>query len=94
MVIGDVRPFRYTYSDDKRQFLKPLEEAAEVFGAWQYWVNHRHSTKLGQNARDKLLDEVADCIQACVNCADALGVEDMGKYMEACERRNKQRGRY
>lgn len=31
MLIGEVRPFKYVYADDKRQFTKPLEEAAELF---------------------------------------------------------------
>lgn len=38
MPIGEVRPFKYVYADDKRQFTKPLEEAAELFAAWQNWV--------------------------------------------------------
>lgn len=38
MLIGEVRPFKYVHADDKRQFTKPLEEAAELFAAWQNWA--------------------------------------------------------
>ncbi len=68
-------------SPDKEQALKPLEEAAEVFGAWQ-------------GSGDDVLDEVADCIQACCNLAAALGCDDLRPYQERCTRRNRERGRY
>lgn len=29
MRIGDVKPFKYVYADDRQQFARPLEEAAE-----------------------------------------------------------------
>lgn len=79
-VFDDVRP-------DKVQALKPHEEAAEVFGAWQ-------DTHLPEDRRrEKVLDECADVIQATLNLVAALGVEDFRPWMKACERRNRERGR-
>lgn len=92
--IGDVRPFKYTYADDKGQFLKPLEEAAELFGAWQDWVRKRASPRYSSKARDEMLDEAADVIQAVANCAASVGVDDMSDLMRRCELRNARRGRY
>lgn len=40
-----------------------------------------------------LLDELADCVQACCNLAHALGCSDMRPYMARCEGRNRERGR-
>lgn len=94
MLIGDVRPFKYVYADDKRQFAKPLEEAAELFAAWQNWVQKRGSSRHCTKARDEMLDEAADVIQAVVNCIASVGVEDMSELMRRCELRNARRGRY
>lgn len=96
--VGRVRPFP-ELDADKAQALKPLEEAAEAFGAWQRWVETRSGRDRYRWADDpeplkNLLDEMADVIQACVNLAAALGVDDMRPYMEACEKRNRERGRY
>lgn len=71
---------------DKAQALKPLEEAAEVFGAWQRYG--------ADDWKDVLLDEIADTIQACCNLAAALGVTDLTLYLARCEERNRERGRY
>lgn len=38
-------------------------------------------------------DEIADCIQACVNLGDRYGI-DLQAAMERCEERNRKRGRY
>ena len=93
MRIGDVKSFKRCYADDKGQFLKPLEEAAELMEAWKAWQKARHTTRASKR-RDELMDEIADTIQACVNCAAALGVKDMGPYMRKCQRRNEIRERY
>lgn len=102
--LGSVHAFPHV-APDKAQALKPLEEAAEVFGAWQVWDSFdvdalRELYTPGQlrlygiaNRRD-LLNEIADCIQACCNLASALGVEDMTPYLARCEERNRKRGRY
>lgn len=78
--------------EPKAQALKPLEEAAEVFGAWQVYDSD-DCTHAGYNAH-VMLDEIADCIQACANLAAMVGVSDLTPYMESCEERNRERGRY
>lgn len=102
--LGSVRAFP-NVAPDKPQALKTLEEAAEVFGAWQVWDSFnvdalRELYTPGQirlfgiaNRRD-LLNEIADTIQACCNLAAALGVEDLTPYLARCEERNRERGRY
>lgn len=84
--VGSVRRFD-DVKPDKAQALKPLEEAAEVFGAWQ-------DTHLPEDRRrEKVLAECADVMQAVLNLVAALGVEDFRPYMKACELRNRARGR-
>lgn len=84
--LGSVRRFDRV-APDKAQALKPLEEAAEVFAAWQ-------STHLPEDRRRKqILAECADVIQATLNLASAYGVEDFRPWMKACERSNRERGR-
>ena len=94
---------------DKQQAIKPLEEAAELFGAWQAvehaetaianeWPReqqdvknaHRHALAM---ARNELLAECADTIQAVANVAASLGVTDFTAFMSECEKRNRDRGR-
>ena len=88
-----VRPFPVV-SDDKAQALKPLEEAAEAFGAWQLLQTAETvSDNAAEAARLKVVDECADVIQAAVNLAAAMGVDDMSAAMLACYRRNHERGR-
>lgn len=91
--LGAVRAFPGSVPD-KAQALKPLEEAAEVFGAWQLM---RDTVESGLNAKYEkadLIDEIADTIQACCNLAAALGVTDLTPHLAACEERNRERGRY
>lgn len=86
VTIPPVRTFAHV-APDKAQALKPLEEAAEVLGAWQ-------STHLPDDRRrEQVLAECADVIQATLNLVAAYGVEDFRPYMKACERRNRERGR-
>ena len=77
---------------DKPQALKVLEEAAEVVEAFKQ-RDPRDETHIGY-ATANVLDEIADCIQACCNLAAALGVDDMTPYLARCEERNRERGRY
>ena len=96
MHIGEVATFAWT-RNDKAQALKPLEEAAEVFGRWQAMrqecdddcrqcdcrcINHR-----------LLTDECADVIQSVVNLLDSIGVADMMQAMDECRTRNEERRR-
>lgn len=88
--------------EPKAQALKPLEEAAEVFGAWQNidrmsakFVNVCEASAETMCALERdLMDEIADCIQSCANLAAMVGVSDLTPYMERCEERNRERGRY
>jgi hypothetical protein len=95
--VGSVEPFPDVVPD-KAQALKPLEEAAEAFGAWQtlaYWQEEAKDCVFAlQSARCDVLNEIADTIQACCNLAHAMGCEDLTPYMAACEERNRKRGRY
>lgn len=78
--IGEVATFPGV-KPDKAQALKVLEEAAEVFGAWQAFDDY------------ELLYECADVIQATCNLVAAFGVSDFAPYMEECRTRNEERGR-
>lgn len=89
--LGGVRAFP-NVRPDKAQALKVLEEAAEVFGAWQVYDSD-DATHIGYNA-SVTLDEIADTIQASCNLAAALGVTDLTPYLARCEERNRERGRY
>lgn len=64
----------------KAQALKPLEEAAEVFGAWQL------------NSDTYVLNECMDVVQAVVNLLTALGFtqEDVDMAIERCNERNRE----
>ena len=93
--VGDVRPFP-GLAPDKSQALKPLEEAAEAYAAWQSW-DAWGQAGFGEDdgvPREALLDELADCVQACCNLAAALGVGDLTEAMARCEARSRERGRY
>lgn len=94
MQIGDVKPFKYVYADDRQQFTRPLEEAAEFFVAWHFWIQRRDNQRYSTNARGKMLDKAADVIQAVVNCVASVGIDDMSELMRRCEKRNTKRGRY
>lgn len=94
MLIGDVKPFKYVYADDRQQFTKPLEETAELLVAWHFWIQRRDNQRYSTKARDKMLDKAADVIQAVVNCVASVGIDDMSELMGRCEKRNTKRGRY
>lgn len=66
---------------NKAQALKPLEESAEIFSAWQ-------SGKI-----QDIVDECADTITATCNLLYSLGITDMTDAMERCKQRNHERGR-
>lgn len=86
-----VRPFPGV-AMDKAQALKPIEEAAEAFGAWQNWDREKGAGNDDDLVRH-IVEECADTIQAAVNLAAACGCDDMTKAMAACWRRNHERGR-
>ncbi len=76
----------------KAQALKPLEEAAEVFGAWQRW-NSAPNRDRSTMEYAAVVDECADVIQAVCNLLAAIGVDDMESALARCVQRNKVRGR-
>ena len=86
--IGKVPTFQGV-QPTKEQALKPLEESAEAFSAWQLWDNEGG----GYHEREAILEECADVIQAACNLIVSLGVTDFTYYMQRCEARNRQRGR-
>lgn len=81
----------------KAQALKPLEEAAELFGAWQELDSMRRSPFFSawRDMRDDLIDECLDTVQATVNLLAAVGATQ-GEVDDAIRRmdeRNGSRGR-
>lgn len=91
--LGAVRAFPGSVPD-KAQALKVLEEAAEVFGAWQLMRDTAEARLNAKYEKADLIDEIADTVTACCNLAAALGVTDLTPHLAACEERNRERGRY
>lgn len=71
--------------DSKGQALKPLEEAAEIFGAWQEL----------DSTRDDLIDECMDTVQATANLLAAVGATqgEVDAAIKRMDERNGDRGR-
>ena len=86
--IGSVRAFP-DVRPDKAQALKVVEEAAEVYAAWQDW-----SSTEDEELEAFVMNEVADCITACANLAAALGCDSLEDAINMAEVRNRFRGRY
>lgn len=84
-------------NDDKRQALKPLEEAAEIFGAWQELDDMRRSPFLSawRDVRDCLIDECMDTVQAVANLLAAVGATqgEVDAAIKRLDERNGDRGR-
>ncbi len=79
----NLRTFREV-RDDRAQALKPLEEAAEVFGAWQD-CDDMHD----------LIDECLDTVQAIANLLAAVGATqgEVDAAIRRMDERNCERGR-
>ena len=106
-----INPFRADCTD-KEAAVKVLEEAAEVFGAWQEAercgkLTTEYRPGMGNSdlnahcdALDRLADEIADCITACVNLAGRTPILTAGRghnlqsAMRRVEKHNRERGRY
>jgi NTP pyrophosphatase (non-canonical NTP hydrolase) len=94
-----VHPFRM--GADKEAAVKVLEEAAEVFGAWQCLDDalmpdedgYEFPEEMIDGEREMLADELADVIQAACNLSDRYGI-DLGAALERVEAKNRERGRY
>lgn len=95
----EVEPFSYDFMQsqgDKALALKPLEEAAEAFGAWQrYDGDERDVTddEFEIMMLNDIADELADTVQACVNLADWEGL-DLDAALSRVHERNAERGRH
>lgn len=69
-----VEPFT-KFVEPKAQALKPLEEAAEVFGAWQA-SGIDDAGSITPEMREDIVYECFDVIQACVNLLESIGTTD------------------
>ena len=85
--IGDVRTFPNA-AVNKEQALKVLEEAAEVYSAWENLSNDI------DDAEYMLAVECADLITATSNLLYGLGITDAGIFIEHVRKKNEVRGRY
>lgn len=92
----NTRVFRKV-EDSKGQALKPLEEAAEVFGAWQELDSMRNSPFLSawRDMRDDIIDECMDTVQAIANLLAAIGATqgEVDAAIKRLDERNGNRGR-
>lgn len=61
----------FSMGTEKEAALKPLEEAAEAFGAWQEYKKCPTST-----ARERVYYECCDTIQAVANLMSRLGAKE------------------
>ena len=83
-------------NDDKHQALKPLEEAAEIFGAWQARHNMRFAPRDACGAfRRDLIDECVGTVQAAANMLAAVGATqgEVDAAIKRMDERNGDRGR-
>lgn len=82
-------------SDSKGQALKPLEEAAEAFGAWQKFDRMRN-VPAWRGMRDDLIDECMDTVQAIANLLAAVGATqgEVDAAIRRLDERNGDRGRF
>lgn len=91
VIVGSVATFD-AVRPDKAQALKVLEEASEVYSAWQAWNEYPDAGVKGECAQ-AVMEECADVIQATANLAKAMGCDDMRLDMMDCEDRNRRCGR-
>ena len=92
--------------DEKAQAVKVLEEAAEMFAAWQKFNDFLSFVSqqdpdvqwsYGRGVEEFMLDfedEVADVIMAACNLVERYDGSGMEAAMKRCEMRNRERGRY
>lgn len=89
VIVGSVATFDGV-RPDKELALKVLEEASEVYNAWQAWNEYPDAEVKGECAQ-AVMEECADVIQATANLAKAMGCDDMRLDMMDCEDRNRRR---
>lgn len=91
--VGEVKTFP-NVAPSKAQALKVLEESAEVFSAFETWLKTPSDDYEEPFYLEDMFNECADVITATCNLIAAFGRYDFTPYMQACEQRNRQRGRY
>lgn len=91
VILGSVATFDGV-TPDKAQALKVLEEASEVYNAWQVRDECRDDEAKAE-CRQPLMEECADVVQATANLVKACGCDDMRLHLMDCEDRNRKRGR-
>lgn len=79
--IGDVTTWD-TGCDIWKQAAKVTEEAIEVWLAVER-----------DEGRGRVIEECADVIQSVCNLLAILGIDDCTPHMDACKKRNEERGR-
>ena len=82
----------FAHGTPKEAALKPLEEAAEVYGAWQRLQKTRTPWP-SLKAYTELAEEIADCVTACANLAKRYGI-NLDAALAKVEEKNRARGRY
>lgn len=82
VILGSVATFDGV-APDKAQALKVLEEASEVYNAWQVWDECRDDEAKAE-CRQSLMEECADVVQATVNLVKACYPGACGR--EGCKR--------
>lgn len=91
----NMRVFRKV-EDSKPQALKPLEEAAEIYGAWQKYDDMQYAPEsICKVFREELIDECMDTVQAAANMLAALGTTqgEADAAIRRMDERNEGRGR-
>lgn len=81
-------------NDDEHQALKPLEKAAEAFGAWQEFDGMR-DMPAWRDMRDDLIDGCMDTVRAIANLLAAVGATqgEVDAAIKRMDERNGNRGR-
>lgn len=82
--------------DTKPQVLKPLEEAAEIYGAWQKYDDMQYAPEAIRKVfREELIDECMDTVQAVANMLAAVGATqgEVDAAIMRMDERNEGRGR-
>lgn len=96
--IGTEVPMSYTFvaqpfviGTEKSRMLKPLEDAAEVFGAWQEMDRDQRKMR-----RSDVIYECCDTIQAVANALASLDVtqDEVDQTFARVHEHNEERGRY
>lgn len=91
-LVVDVFPKGSLPSDVGSQVFKVMEEACEVRTAFvELQMGRRLSEDVTDATRD-LADEIADCVQACVNLASMCGI-DLAEALSRVHDKNESRGR-